>query len=280
MKKYYFILLCSLLVIFIPNVSASSVCKEPDTTKWKYVETTIESRNQAFTSDEKLIVCCKESATSTSFSCDHYEKKVIGSGGLVTADGPRCNKADETMWNYIKTTREMKNITSMTERTATYCCQDNTFNFSSYNCDYYELKGGTPSVKPPENPGSSGSSNPSVEEKPSGDNPNVQVNYCQGLSTTFIFIGHLIRLAKILIPIVIIGFGIMDFFKAMTGAKDDEIKKSLRSLVFRLISGVCIFFLPMFINLIFSFVSGWSESYEATYQDCFKCIWDVGSCTK
>ena len=71
MKKYYFILLCSLLVIFIPNVSASSVCKEPDTTKWKYIETTIESRNQAFTSDEKLIVCCKESAASTSFSCDH-----------------------------------------------------------------------------------------------------------------------------------------------------------------------------------------------------------------
>ena len=106
-------------------------------------------------------------------------------------------------------------------------------------------------------------------------------NYCTGLRSTFVFIGHLIRLAKILIPIIVIIFGTLDFFKAVTGAKDDEIKKAAKSLLFRALSGVCIFFLPAVIDFIFSLVDGWSNSeYESGYQDCFKCVWDVGSCTK
>ncbi len=107
------------------------------------------------------------------------------------------------------------------------------------------------------------------------------VNYCEGLKPTFMFIGHIIRLAKILIPIVIILFGMYDFFRAVTGSKDDEIKKSARSLMFRALAGVCIFFLPAIIDFVFSLVDGWSNSeYESNYQNCFKCVWDVGSCTK
>ena len=106
-------------------------------------------------------------------------------------------------------------------------------------------------------------------------------NYCEGLKPTFVFIGHIIRLAKILIPIIIIIFGMLDFFKAITGSKDDEIRKSAKSLLFRALAGVCIFFLPAIIDFIFSLVDGWSNSeYESNYQSCFKCVWDVGSCTK
>lgn len=106
-------------------------------------------------------------------------------------------------------------------------------------------------------------------------------NYCTGLRSTFVFIGHLIRLAKILIPIIVIIFGMLDFFKAVTGSKDDEIKKAAKSLLFRALAGVCIFFLPAIIDFVFGLVDGWSNSeYESGYQDCFKCVWDVGSCTK
>lgn len=106
------------------------------------------------------------------------------------------------------------------------------------------------------------------------------MNYCNGLQSTFIVIGHIVRIAKILIPIIIIGFGMLDFFKAIVGSKDDEIKKSAKSLVMRCIAGVCIFFLPAIIDLVFSWVDGWSENYQSNYEECFKCIWDVGSCLK
>ena len=38
------------------------------------------------------------------------------------------------------------------------------------------------------------------------------MDYCSGLSSTFIFIGHIVRIAKIFIPIIIIGMGMMDLF--------------------------------------------------------------------
>ena len=104
-----------------------------------------------------------------------------------------------------------------------------------------------------------------------------EVNYCTGLRSTFIMIGHIVRIAKILVPILIIGFGMIDLFKAVVGSKDDNIKKSAKSLVMRLIAGVCIFFLPSLVDFVFSLVDGWSN-YQTNYQECFKCIWDVGSC--
>ena len=102
------------------------------------------------------------------------------------------------------------------------------------------------------------------------------MDYCSGLSSTFIFIGHIVRIAKIFIPIIIIGFGMIDLFKAIVGSKEDTLMKAVKSLVFRCIAGVCIFFLPALISLIVSWVDAWNES---EFWGCFNCIWDVGSCT-
>ena len=102
------------------------------------------------------------------------------------------------------------------------------------------------------------------------------MDYCSGLSSTFICIGHIVRIAKIFIPIIIIGFGMIDLFKAIVGSKEDTLMKAVKSLVFRCIAGVCIFFLPALISLIFSWVDAWNES---EFWGCFNCIWDVSSCT-
>ena len=102
-------------------------------------------------------------------------------------------------------------------------------------------------------------------------------NPTTGLGPSLIFIGHIVRIAKILIPLVIIVMGIMDFFRAITAGKDDEIKKSAKSFVWRLVAGVVIFFLPSVISLVFSWIPEWS-GYDGSFQQCFKCVWDVGSC--
>ncbi len=132
----------------------------------------------------------------------------------------------------------------------TSCCNHN----GVYTCDVYSV----------------------IEE----EQKTTSVNYCKGLKSTFTIIGHIVFIAKILIPILIIGLGMLDFFHAVIGSKDDEIKKSVKSLIFRCISGVVIFFLPAFIDLIFSWVNGWQENYENQYQECFQCIWNVNECTK
>ncbi len=93
----------------------------------------------------------------------------------------------------------------------------------------------------------------------------------------FRFIGRLFAIIKIIIPIIIIVFGVIDLFKAVVGSKDDEIKKSLRSLVFRALAGVIIFFIPTFINLIFTLVDDWNK-YSTDYSKCSKCISDPRKC--
>lgn len=144
------------------------------------------------------------------------------------------------------------------------CCTINNV----YTCDVYKLK-----------ETNNGETNDNSNSETNGEtNTSGSIDYCTGLKSTFIIIGHVVNIAKIFIPIIIIGLGIMDFFKAIIASKDDEIKKSSKSLIMRTIAGVVVFFIPVFIELVFSWVSGWSENYEKQYQECFKCIWDVNSC--
>lgn len=171
---------------------------------------------------------------------------------------PVCDQADQNLYEYATTLYGRKALDEATKENSEYtysvCCSTDT---ALNACDFYK----------------NASSSTDAEKS----NQNSTVDY-SGLKDTFIIIGHVIRLAKILIPIIIIGFGMFDLFKAIVGSKDDEIKKSFKSLIMRCLAGVCIFFLPAFIDLIFSWVDGWETTYQGSYEECFKCIWDVGSC--
>ncbi|MCI8575802.1 MAG: hypothetical protein HFI09_04965 [Bacilli bacterium] len=93
----------------------------------------------------------------------------------------------------------------------------------------------------------------------------------------FKLLGRIFSVVKIIIPIIIIAFGVVDFFKAIVASKDDEIKKASKSLMMRLIAGVCIFFLPAIIHFVFRLVDDWND-YESDYSKCSLCITDPGSC--
>ena len=102
--------------------------------------------------------------------------------------------------------------------------------------------------------------------------------FCVNTANIWQVVGYILLVVKIVIPILLIVWGMLDLGKAVVAAKDDEIKKSFKSLIMRCIAGVCIFFLPAFIDLIFGWVDGWETTYQGSYEECFKCIWDVGSC--
>ena len=110
-------------------------------------------------------------------------------------------------------------------------------------------------------------------------NYNLIMSVCsdKSLIPTYIFIGNIINIAKIFIPILIIIFGVVDLFGAVVRLKPEEILKSVKKLVFRAIAGILIFFLPAFIDLVFSWVSDWS-AYENESKSCFNCIWNVQNC--
>ena len=107
----------------------------------------------------------------------------------------------------------------------------------------------------------------------------VTDSYCSkpNFLKPFKLLGRIFSVVKIILPIIILAFGVVDFFKAVIASKDDEIKKATKSLIMRLIAGVCIFFLPAIIHFVFRLVDDWND-YDSDYSKCSLCITDPGSC--
>lgn len=78
--------------------------------------------------------------------------------------------------------------------------------------------------------------------------------FCEKANDILVFVGWALTIFKIAIPFVIIFYGILDLGKAVTAAKDDEIKTSAKRLLFRAIAGVAIFFVPTLILWLFGAV--------------------------
>ena len=108
-------------------------------------------------------------------------------------------------------------------------------------------------------------------------NPLTSNGPCTKLKSPLKFLGYILLIVKIIIPLILIVFGIIDLFKAVTGGKDGEISKSLKSFMFRIIGGVAIFFVPTIISFIFTLVDGFDQ-VQSEYELCQKCILNVSQC--
>ena len=63
-------------------------------------------------------------------------------------------------------------------------------------------------------------------------------------------INSVLKYVRVIVPILIIVLGSLDFAKAATAGKADEMKKAQITFVKRLIAGIIIFFVPVIVNLI------------------------------
>ena len=102
-------------------------------------------------------------------------------------------------------------------------------------------------------------------------------SYCTGLKSTLRIIGEVVNVIRIAVPLVIIGLACMDLFKTITAGKDDQLFKSLKTIITRIILGVIIFFIPSILDFGFSLVDQWTD-YENSYQECVSCILNVKEC--
>ena len=63
-------------------------------------------------------------------------------------------------------------------------------------------------------------------------------------------INSFLKYIRIIVPILVIGFGIVDFGSAVLASDDDKMKKAQKRFIVRLIVGVAIFFVPTLVNLL------------------------------
>lgn len=90
---------------------------------------------------------------------------------------------------------------------------------------------------------------------------------------------HIIYLIlQMVVPVILVVLGVIDFVKALTSQKDDEIKKGQKTFISRLIAGVLVFFIFSIVKLVISLVADNDKSAKIiNCVDCFisdndKCI--------
>lgn len=93
----------------------------------------------------------------------------------------------------------------------------------------------------------------------------------------------IIVVIKIVVPVLLVIFGMLDLFKGITAQKEDEIKKGQQMFIKRLIAAALIFFVISIVQLLISFVADSSE--KEGIMSCASCFLNganesTGSCKK
>ena len=91
-------------------------------------------------------------------------------------------------------------------------------------------------------------------------------------------IGMIINVVKILVPIIIVVLGMVDFGKAVIANDDKAISKSASSLIRRLIAGIIIFFIPTIVFALLNLAGVSDENNKSgSFVECTKCMLKPGS---
>ena len=81
---------------------------------------------------------------------------------------------------------------------------------------------------------------------------------------------HIVILViQIVVPVILVIFGSIDFLKAVTGGKEDEIKKGQQIFIKRVIAAVLVFFVIAIVKLLVGFVAGDESPNILNCVDCF-----------
>ena len=81
-------------------------------------------------------------------------------------------------------------------------------------------------------------------------------------------VSTVILLIKIVVPILLVIFGMLDLGKAVVAAKEDEIKKGQQTLIKRVIAAAIVFFVIQLVQIVIRFVS----NNNVAVAQCFNCF--------
>jgi len=95
--------------------------------------------------------------------------------------------------------------------------------------------------------------------------------FCSDTALIWQFIGYILMIFKIVIPLLLLILGMFDLGKAVVASDDKAINKATTALVKRAVAAIIIFFIPTLIGFVFSIVAGFSDEIENNYTACKTC---------
>lgn len=81
-------------------------------------------------------------------------------------------------------------------------------------------------------------------------------------------VSAIVTIIKVVVPILLIIFGMLDLGKAVIASKEDEIKKGQSIFIKRIVAAVIVFLVIQIVQVVIGFVS----SRDANVMKCFNCF--------
>ena len=105
-------------------------------------------------------------------------------------------------------------------------------------------------------------------------------SFCSDTVSMWKFIGEIIYIIRIVIPVLIILLGTLDLGKAVMAGEDKKIKEAQKTFIKRIIYGVAIFFIFTIVEVIFGLLG--VETEKGDSKICWDCATKPHSteCTK
>lgn len=97
------------------------------------------------------------------------------------------------------------------------------------------------------------------------------MTFCSDAVDIWQTVGYFLLVFKVVIPLLLIIFGMIDLGKAVISSDEKAVSKAAKSLLMRAIAGVCIFFVPTIVGLLFKMVGNFGEVKDQ-YDICAACI--------
>ena len=93
-----------------------------------------------------------------------------------------------------------------------------------------------------------------------------------GSERTFNLVSTIIQMIKIVVPILLIIWGMLDFAKSVVAKKEEDIKKYQKAFVSRLISALVVFLIVVIVQFAVNLVSSVEEQSNEDGQDYYRCL--------
>lgn len=97
-----------------------------------------------------------------------------------------------------------------------------------------------------------------------------------GVRRTFMIVGIIINIVKIVVPLIIVITGMIAFAKPILSGKTEDLTANAMILLKKFIAGVIIFYIPTILDFAFSL----NPEYDKTsYYACTECMNNPDNCT-
>ena len=99
------------------------------------------------------------------------------------------------------------------------------------------------------------------------------LNFCYESKDVWQLVGKVLLVFKIVIPLLLIIFGMIDLGQAVIGSDEKDIQKATKKLLRRAIAAVVIFFIPTIVGALMGLVGQFGNDKKASgYDICKDCL--------